>query len=67
MSTENNVPVTEPKTRTPRNYDSIRNGALSLTLSERARLAAELKESVVKEAQEAKAAAEAASALASGL
>lgn len=58
---------TEPKTRTPRNYDSIRNGALSLSLSERARLAAELKESVIAEANEAKAAAEQASKLAEGL
>lgn len=44
------------KTRTPRNYDTILKGALSLTLPERVALVKELKESIKTEVDTLKAA-----------
>lgn len=46
------------KTRTPRNYDSILSGALSLTLAERVSLKKAITESITKEVADLDAAAE---------
>lgn len=44
--------------RTPRQYDSIRNGALNLSLKERVQLKAELTKSIVDEVESKKKEAE---------
>jgi hypothetical protein len=51
------------KTRTPRNYESILNGALALPLKERADLRNALNESIDKEKADLKAAADEAAKL----
>ena len=45
-----NTPTTEKKTRTPRSYDDILRGALSLTLKERASLVAAVSKANQEEA-----------------
>lgn len=58
--------TTEKKTRTPRSYDSIKAGALSLTLQERVDLKAALTTSITDEVQALKTQAELAAKIVEG-
>jgi len=60
MSTET---LKQPRTRTPRDYDSILKGAIELPLAERAKLRDELVKSVMGEVEQLKQQAEQASKL----
>ena len=57
----------ERKTRTPRNYDSILKGAMSLKLNEKVALVKALKESINAEVDNAAKIAEQAKATVNGL
>lgn len=59
--------TTEKKTRTPRTFESITAGALSLLLAERAELCKRLKESIQQEVEKAQEQAKQAGELLKGM
>lgn len=67
MPLPTNKELTEKKTRTPRNYDSIESGALRLTLQERATLCGKLKASINDELEDRQTQAAEAKKIAEGL